>query len=316
MQELLKNGKHQITAITREGSTAEIPSGEEVRKVNYDDRSSLVSALRGHDLFIVTMGVMAPPDTHDKLVEAAGEAKVPWIIPNEYGGDTNSDILNNDVLIGVSKKAARERIEQLGMSWIGIACGFWYEFSLCGGTDRYGFDFNNRTLTWFDNGDVKINTSTFPQTGRAVSNLLSLKIFPDDENDKSPTLSHWRNRFVHVTSFCVSQKDMFEAVLRVTGTKASDWTQTTVPVKDWYEEGKSRMQNGDRLGSVKMVYGRYFFPDAPADFEKHGVEGDNERLGLPKEDLDEYTMLATEMAKDSYIEKQYAGMMLAMQTKK
>lgn len=312
---MLKNGKYQITAITREGSTSDIPSGVEARKVNYDNPSSLVSALKGHDLFIITMGVMAPPDTHGKLVEAAAEAKIPWIIPNEFGSRENKPV-ENDTIIGVGKKAARQYIEQLGLSWIGIACGFWYEFSLSGGTDRYGFDLNNRTLTWFDDEDVKLDTSTFPQTGRVVSNLLSLKILPQDENDTSPTLSNWRNKFVHVTSFHVSQKDMFESVQCVTGTKSSDWTQKTVRIKEWYEDGKARFEKGDRLASVKLVYGRFFFPDAPMDLEKHGIEPDNEKLGLPKEDLDQYTKLAVEMARDEYMEKHYAHIMGGMQTKK
>jgi len=292
-----------------------MPSGVDVRKVDYENPSSLVAALQGHDLFIITMGVGAPPDTHTKLLEAAAEAKIPWILPNEYGNDTNNDQVNKDIVIGGVKKQIRQRIEQLGMSWIGIASGFWYEFSLCGGTDRYGFDLNNHTVTWFGDGNVKLNTSTFPQVGRSVASLLSLKVLPDDENDKSLTLSHWRNKFVHVSSFHVSQRDMFESVLHVSGTKASDWQQETVSIKEWYEDGVSMMQSGNRLGFGKLLYGRFFFPDAPGDFETQGFEADNDKLGLPKEDLDEYTKVAFDMAKDGYMEKQYANFMRQTQTK-
>lgn len=158
--------------------------------------------------------------------------------------------------------------------------------------------------------------STFPQTSRAVSNLLSLKILPEDENDKSPTLSHWRNKFLHVTSFQVSQKDMFEAVQRVTSTKASEWTQKTVSSKDWYDQDKSCLQKGDMMGAVPVLYGRFFFPDAPGDLEMHGIKPDNEKLGLPAEDLDEFTKLAVEMAQDSYIEKRYSSTRAEMQNKK
>jgi len=293
-----------------------MPSGVEVRKVDYENPSSLVAALKGHDLFIITMGVTAPPDTQTKLVEAAAEAKIPWIIPNEYGNDTNNDQVNKDILIGGGKKQIRQHIEQLGLSWIGICSGFWYEFSLCGGPERYGFDLNNRTITWFDDGNVKLDTSTFPQVGRAVVSLLSLKVLPEDENDKSPTLSHWRNKFVHFNSFHVSQKDMFESVLRVSDTKASDWTQNTVSIKEWYEDGVAMMQKGNRQGFGKLLYGRYFFPDAPGDLEKLGFEPDNGKLGLPKEDLDEYTKIAFQMAKDGYMEKQYGHMMRQAQNKK
>lgn len=284
-----------------------MPSGVEVRKVNYDDKSSLVSALKGHDLFIITMGALAPAEMHTKLVEAAAEAEIPWVVPNEWGGKTNDDALNKDVIIGVGKKKEREYMEKLGLSWISFVCGFWYEFSLSGGTERYGFDLNKRSVTWFDDGNVRLDTSTFPQVARAVANFLALKILPEDENDKSPTISHWRNNFVHFSSFTVSQKDMFESVLRVTGTKASDWEQKTVDVKQWYADGVARLQKGDTTGFGQLLYGRMFFPDSPVDFDKQGIERDNEKLGLPKEDLDEFTKLAVEMAKDGYMEKQYAA---------
>lgn len=101
-----------------------MPSGVEVRKVNYDDPSSLVSALQGQDLVVSTMSTFAS-NMQSKLVEAAGEAQVPWVFPSVYGNDTDDDLLNNDILVGAEKKAARQRIEQLGMSWMGIACGLW-----------------------------------------------------------------------------------------------------------------------------------------------------------------------------------------------
>lgn len=282
-----------------------MPSGVAVRKVNYDDRSLLVSALQGHDLLLITMGVMAQ-GAEQKLVEAAAEAKIPWLIPNEYGNDTDDEQLSKDIIFGPAKKQLRKRIEELGMSWIGIGCGFWYEFSLCGGTERYGFDFKDKKLIWFGDGSVKIDTSTFPQVGRAVANLLTLKVLPDDANDKSMTLSHWRNKFVHFSSFRVSQKDMFDSVLRVTGEKASDWQQKTVDVKQWYQDGVERMQKGDMSGFGQLLYARMFYPESPVDFGKQGIERDNERLGLPKESLDEFTKLAIQMAKDGYMEKQYA----------
>jgi putative NADH-flavin reductase len=42
---LLSTGKHTVTAITREGSKSEIPSGVKVAKVNYDQSETLVEAL-------------------------------------------------------------------------------------------------------------------------------------------------------------------------------------------------------------------------------------------------------------------------------
>ena len=252
------------------------------------------------------MAVTAPPDQQAKLVEAAAEAKVPWVLPNEFGGDGLNEEVGKDVFLGPVKKKVRDQIESLGVSsWIGIACMFWYEFSLAGGSIRYGFDFKKREVTFFDDGTTRINTSTWPQTGRSVANLLALKVLPEDENDKSPTLVQFKNKYVYVSSFKLSQKEMFESVLRVTGEKASDWKVTHVPVKDYYAEGIKEFQSGNRAGFAKALYSRYFFPDKPGDMEAL-VGLDNEKLGLPKEELDEYTKIAVGLAESGYFDNEFA----------
>lgn len=81
---LLKTGKHTITAITREDSKSEMPKGCKVAKVNYDDDASLVAALKGQDALVITLGVMAGKDVQQKLIRAAGEAGVPWVMPNDW----------------------------------------------------------------------------------------------------------------------------------------------------------------------------------------------------------------------------------------
>ena len=198
---LLAGGKHKVTAITRADGKSPIPDGVTAKKVNYDDQSSLVAALKGQEVLIITMGVMAPPDTQAKLVDAAAAAGVSWILPNEWGFDHNVSIEGPLGGLSAKSKAIRERIDSLApLSYIGVTCGFWYEFSLSGSPYRYGFDFNNKSVVFFDEGTTKINTSTWPQCGRAVANLLSLKILPEDESDKSPTLSQFRNDFIRISN--------------------------------------------------------------------------------------------------------------------
>lgn len=59
--------------------------------------------------------------------------------------------------------AIRKAITDLGVSnYIGVSTGFWYEWSLAIPA-AYGIDLLNRTATLFDEGDVKITTSTWPQ---------------------------------------------------------------------------------------------------------------------------------------------------------
>jgi hypothetical protein len=276
-----------------------------VSKVNYDDKTSLINALKGQDLLLITMSVFAPPDSQIKLIEAAKEAGVPWIVPNGYGADMTDEPLATESLLGASQKAVRDAITTAGLDWIGIACGFWYEFSLAGGETRYGFDFPNKTLRLYDEGETKMPTSTWEQVGETVAALLSLKVLKDDENDKTTVVDDWRNRYVITYSFNISQKDMFESVLRVSGDKESDWNVSKTPVKPFYEESVKKLkETGDRTYFGRALYSRGFFPGSN-QVDKFGAV--NEKLGLPKEDLDTRTKVAIDMDRAGYFNENPAG---------
>ncbi|KAL8713139.1 MAG: hypothetical protein Q9220_002660 [cf. Caloplaca sp. 1 TL-2023] len=298
VQEILKLGKQTVTAITREGSKNAMPAGVQVKKVNYDDTASLVEALKGQDALIITMGTRAPPDQQNKLIEAAAEAGVPWVLPNEFGNDNDNEKLRNENIVGAHSVKYRALIEKLGKSsWVAVSCGFWYEFSLGGGPERYGFDFKNRSVTFFDQGTQPLSTSTWAQNGRGVASLLNLKILRDDESDNSPCLTDWKNKFAYIASFVVTQQEMFESVLRATGTTKEDWKITHEDSKERYGKGMEMFKSGNFLGMAIVMYTRGFYPSGDANFSvTRGL--DNEKLGLPKENFDERTKAAVELALD------------------
>lgn len=307
MEALLKAGKHTVTAISRKGSASTFAEGVQVKPVDYSDTSTIVEALRGQDVFIITMAVTAPQDQSEKLIRAAAEAGVPWIVPNEFGGDGTNDKVNQDVLLGIAKKKDRDLIESLGVSsWVSICCGFWYEFSLGGGTYRYGFDIPKREVMFFDDGEQRMNSTTFPQIGRGLASLLSLKVLPENESDKSPTLSQYRNNYCYISSFTVNQKEMFKSLQHATGTTEKDWKISSRPSKEAFEEGHAEMKQGNMEGFGKQLYTRMFFPgDNALLFEKtHGL--DNEKLALPKEDLNEFAKRAVEIAESDYHQRMYS----------
>ncbi|KAI0011996.1 CipA protein [Xylariaceae sp. FL0662B] len=292
VEELLKTGKHELTAITRADSKAVIPAGLKVAKVNYDDPSTLVAALRGQDVLIITLAPMAPRDTSLKLVEAAAEAGVPYVIPNGWGLDP-SHPSSDETFLGPGHREVIKKIEELGKSsWIHFVSGFWYEFSLGGSADGFGFDFQNRSVIFFDDGKTRINTSTWDQTGRAVAKLLSLP-----EQGGALSLASFKNKFLYISSFFVSQKDMFESVLRVTGAKESDWKISYEKSSGRYQAALAAMKQGDRKAFRRAMYVRAFYPEGDGNgssaFEPlHGLY--NDALGLPKENLDERTKIAAD----------------------
>lgn len=291
-QSLIDTGRFNVTALTRPDSTSKLPAGIKVAKASNDDHDALVAALRGQDALLITLGVMAPADTHGKLVRAAADAGVPWVLPNDWGFDTENDDCVNDIPGASKVPNGRKEVLETGVcKFISVSTGFWYEWSLAI-PFAYGFDFANKTATFFDNGETKISTSTWPQVGRAVTSLLSLPIKAEGGNSER-CLEHFQNRVVYVNSFNASQKDMLESVLRVTGDKLEDWTINKEPAHERYTSATKALQGGERMAYVRMMYTRVFFNDGTGDFEtRRGTA--NEILQLPKESLDEATLRAVE----------------------
>lgn len=70
-----------------------------VKKVDYNKPETLVDALRGQDALVITLSGHTPKETEMKLVNAAGEAGVGWMLPNEWSPDTANEALVKDVFV-------------------------------------------------------------------------------------------------------------------------------------------------------------------------------------------------------------------------
>lgn len=96
----MKTGKHTVTGITRVDSNSTLPEGVIPAKVDYDDESTIVEALKGQQFFIITMHARADTSVHARLVAAAAKAGVPYVMPNAYGMDPLDQKLSDDVIFG------------------------------------------------------------------------------------------------------------------------------------------------------------------------------------------------------------------------
>ncbi|KAJ9615148.1 ATP synthase F0 subcomplex subunit OSCP atp5 [Cladophialophora chaetospira] len=293
VEALLKTGKHQVTAITRANSTSKLSDGVTVAKVDYDDQSSLVEALKGHDALLISIAVSAQGE-QEKLIRAAAEANVPWVLPNEWGFDSANEAIINDMGMGERSGGPRRLISELGKSsYINVSTGFWYEWSMSF-PDAFGFNFETKTITLFDEGEARTTVSSWPQVGRAVASLLSLKLRPDGPDDKEPSLEQFKNAWVYPVSFCVNQKDMLASVLRVTKTTSDDWKIIHEPTKGRFDSAIQEMKKGNGAAFVKAMYTRAFFSDEPTNVERWRGGSHNKALGLHEEEIDEYTQIGIE----------------------
>jgi saccharopine dehydrogenase-like NADP-dependent oxidoreductase len=76
-----------------------LPSGVDTKTIDYDNPASIKDALVGQDALIISLSGHAPQGTEAKLVQAAAEAGVKWVLPNEWSPDTAHEGLLKDLFI-------------------------------------------------------------------------------------------------------------------------------------------------------------------------------------------------------------------------
>lgn len=267
--------------------------------MDYDDEESIVSALEGHEFLIITLAYSAGNETHNKIVQAAAKAKIPHLMPNIYTADVvlNNKAIGDETGMGPAFRPLLSEIERLGLTWTVLVTGLWYEFSLACPPDWFGFDINKREVTIFDDGQARINTTTWSQCGRAVASFLGLEKSPDGDNDSAPTLQQFQNKAIYVSSFMINQREMLDSVERVTGTADADWNIRYESTAKRIKDGRAAFTAGDSKGLAKAYYSRIFSPGCPAIYQEKLHNG---LLGLPDENLDDATVIGVDMAKSGY----------------
>jgi hypothetical protein len=266
-----------VTAIARNESTSTFPSGVNVSKVDFNDAAALKSALSGQDFLMITLSASAPPDLHTRIVSAAIAAGVPYIMPNAYGYDVLNPTLAKEEMYTSMSLAKCKEVEELGGKWIGMTCGCWYEWHAFKflGTNSFGIEIENREVTFFDEGKVKLPMSTWNRCGEALAALLSL---PEEK------VKEWSNKTFKFDSFELSQRDMLDSLNRVMGLKDEDWTIKYEKSEERVKQGLEALKEGNRLGFAKAMYSSFFNEKGDAVYGTC-----NEILGLKREDLDVQT---------------------------
>jgi hypothetical protein len=88
---------------------------------------------------------------------------------------------------------------------------------------------------------------------------------------------------------------MLESLLRVTGDRKEDWKVETVNGQKRIEDAKNEVQKGNFKAVRRLLYTLAFLPGT---FK--GYKDDNEKLGMPKVDQDEFTKVAIQMDKEDW----------------
>ncbi|KAH0383015.1 NAD(P)-binding protein, partial [Aureobasidium melanogenum] len=191
-------------------------------EVDYDSIESLTSALDGQDLLMITLAVDTPPHVHPNLVSAAAAAGVKYVIPNAYGFDFTNPAINADIPVGHLAQEYLKQIESKGMIHFSLVCGFWYEWSL-GISWCYGIDLLHRKAIFYDDGNTKMNTSTWENCGKAIAALVSMS---EQELDKYKNRSfgdYETSKGLDNEGLNLPQEDLDEATKRTVEMVNSGW---------------------------------------------------------------------------------------------
>lgn len=215
-----------------------------------------------------------------KLITAAAKAGVKYILPTEYAGDG----LNKEMMEGVPvfhpKVQARKQIEEAGSTWIGIATNPWADQSLRLGLTGIKL-FEKKAVMYKDSG--KFNMSTLEQVGLGIARLLALPI--RNAEKKRASLGYYENNFVYLSSFSVTQKRVWEAALKATGTGEGEWTVEEDTVEDWIRRSREMLGRGEMMGAMGLTFAYYLGEGLGGDYQSKAVE-DLEVLGMKEEDFD------------------------------
>ncbi|KUJ07293.1 isoflavone reductase family protein [Mollisia scopiformis] len=260
-----------VSVLTRESSSSTFPSDITVHCTDYSP-TSLIKAFQGQDAIISAIATMST-SLQSSIVDAAVTAGVKRFIPSEYGIDTS--IPEVETLVPLTK-GKRDTIAHLrtkekeGLSWTAICVGSFFDWTFALPRVQ-GWNLPERKALIFDGGIYEYEATNIEQIGRAVAAVL----LPGH-------LEETENKYVYVNSFTVSQTQVLNALEKATGEKFEVEHAKVEELVRLKWEGLGL--KGGWFGSEEITAALYGNGNVN-NFSKKGLL--NDRLGLPKEDLEE-----------------------------
>ena len=261
VNELVSQG-FEVTVLSSSGNTSALPSAVKVVKVDYSSQDSVVSALRGQEVFISTI---PKHDQQPALVDAAIAAGVQRFIPSEFGSNTigNEKVRALPVFAGKVKTQEYLRSKQDQISYTFLITGLFLDWGL-----NLGWLANLKGKTDInDNGDSPHSFTLLTDIGKAVAGILS---HPEET----------KNRGVYVQTAALSQNQVLKIAQKVKPEFEAETEQVDLAEveKNAYAELKKEggniglaMVSFIKISIFKEGYGNLW--DEKNDNELLGVKG-------------------------------------------
>jgi len=237
LAEFIADPFFNVTVLTRASSSATFPSNVNVIKIDYSDKKAIVKALVGQDVAISTTGVGGLTDNFDRtLIEAALEARVKWIIPDEFTLDTTHPLAAK-VPVYISKMTIAELLKkhQSQIAHTLISTGAFLDWGFDNGF--LGFDITNRSVTLYDEGKHLISGTTVPHIAKGVIAAI-----------RHPELT--LNRRIFIADISFTQQQALALLEKYTNAK---WAVTNINTKDELKNGEEYLKNGDFMKGIRSL---------------------------------------------------------------
>ncbi|CCF47008.1 isoflavone reductase [Colletotrichum higginsianum] len=271
---VLQEKGFDVTAVSRESSTATFPPGVAVRRADLSSVESLTAAFVGQDAVVSAISTVAVivPGAQDPLIDAAAAAGVKRFVPSEYGLNTRN--LEGEIL-GDWLKAKTAAVDYLikkaeenpGFTWTGVGTSLFFDWSITRGI--YGISLENKSITIFDSGDQKVSTTSLSFLAEGIAAVL-----------RHP--GETANKYINIVEFEVTQNQLHKLFEEETG---AIFTVEHKTADEAERVGKEKLAAGGRFPFEEFLQ-KYWFGDGPGHAIKEEDKA-NKVLELPQSDLRE-----------------------------
>ncbi|KAJ9658348.1 hypothetical protein H2198_003778 [Neophaeococcomyces mojaviensis] len=268
---------------------------------SYTNQSALSALLRetSTEVLISTIATLSTNDQTSIIDACVSSGTVKRFFPSEFGVDTSSrPIVEKNLPVALFKLEVIEYLKKVasdtrgGFTWSAIICGAFFDWGLKL-PGLLTFNLASNEVAVIDGGDVKYEATNIATIGRAVVACLA--------NPK--TYEESAGQYVYINSFTVTQNQVISLIESYTNRTIKRHDVSSVARA---EEARKIMEENGGLEFFRNYVPTAEVPYAPGSAESilpciYGGEKSggmnqysmrepglwNERLGLPKEDVEE-----------------------------
>lgn len=266
----------------------------------YGNQNAVSKVLRDSsvEVLISTIATLSTNEQTSIVDACVASGTVKRFFPSEFGVDTSSrPLLEKYLPLAELKLEVVEHLKKVAVnthghfSWTAIIVGAFFDWAIML-PGVLGFNIPHNQVTVFDGGDIKYEATNLQQIGRAVVACLASQEAFDQSADQ----------YVYVNSFTVTQNQVAALVEKFTGQsmKRIDVSSAEMSQKSreilaekgglgYYRNFEPTPENPYAAGSIESIWPAIFGGEKAGGFNQYSTGQGlwNERLRLPKEDVEE-----------------------------